>query len=537
MPMKSAVASARETLDVLVGALRDPARYPHPAPAIEVIETHVSIVVLAGDFAYKIKKPVDLGFLDFRKLATRRHFCDEELRLNRRTAPGLYLEVLPIAGRADDPVLGGPGAPIEHALRMRRFPQACLLDRMALLGTLGPAHVDRLAAVVAAFHARIDRAGAASAYGTPAQVLEHALQNFDQVNALGGAAPGREALAALRAWTVQEHGRRAGAIEQRRQDGFVRECHGDLHLGNIALIDGSPVPFDCIEFDPALRWIDVMDEAAFLVMDLLDRGLPALAWRCLDAYLQATGDYGGVEPLRFFLVYRAMVRAKIALIRDGQGAVADESCTGAKSTFRTYVDLALRLSRPARPAIVLMHGLSGSGKSTVAQALLEDLGAIRIRSDVERKRLHGYAGTERTDSPVERNLYSPAASARTYRRLAALARATVRAGWPVVVDAAFLRRADRESFRALALREFVPFVVVSCEAAEATLRDRVIRREGDARDPSEAGLEVLERQLATRQPLAEDERPDLFTVTTDTGPASTAAVPVELARRISLGRA
>jgi predicted kinase len=268
-------------------------------------------------------------------------------------------------------------------------------------------------------------------------------------------------------------------------------------------------------------------------MDLLDHRLPALAWRCLDGYLQATGDYAGVELLRFFLVYRAMVRAKIALIRDRQAGASDLACTGPKSVFRTYLELALGLSRSARPAIVLMHGLSGSGKSTVAQAALESLGAIRIRSDVERKRLHGLAPAERSASAVESGLYVPAISAETYGRLATLAAGIVRAGWPVIVDATFLRRADRESFRALARSEAVSFVIVSCEADEATLRSRVVAREREAGDVSEAGLPVLERQLAAREPLAAEELADVITVTTDEGPGAMNAATVEIAHRIS----
>ena len=542
--MKSAIASDAvpdttvtngDALRTLVGALQDPSRYPHPATAIEVLETHISFVVLAGEFAYKLKKPVDLGFLDFRTLAARRHFCEEELRLNRRTAPGLYLEVLPIAGRTDAPVLGGDGSPIEYALKMRRFSQQFLLDRMARERTLTPAHIDQLAAVVAAFHARVERADGASPFGTAPQVLAPALQNFDQVAALAGTARTLEDLAALRAWTVEEHERRIEAIERRRLEGFVRECHGDLHLGNIALIEGMPVPFDCIEFDAQLRWTDVIGEIAFLVMDLLDHGLPTLSWRSLDAYLQATGDYAGVELLRFFLVYRAMVRAKIALIRDRQAHTSDADCTGPKSAFRAYLDLALGLSRSARPAIVLMHGLSGSGKTTIAQPLLETLGAIRVRSDVERKRLHGLAPAARTGAAVESGLYAPAVSAETYRRLATLATGMVRAGWPVLVDATFLRRADRESFRALAGCESVPFMIVSCQAPEATLRARVMAREREARDASEAGLAVLERQLSAQEPLAADELADAITVTTDTGAASPGLAIAEIARRILPG--
>jgi uncharacterized protein len=237
MPTAAADAAsapdAGARLRTLVGALRDPARYPHPAPTIEVLETHISYVVLAGDYAYKLKKPLDLGFLDFSTLAARRRYCEEELRLNTRTAPQLYLDVLPIAGTPADPELGGAGPPIEFALRMRRFSQEALLDRMARAGTLAPEHVDALAAEIAAFHARVAAAPDGSDFGTPEQVLSPALANFECIDDPGLAAA-RSDLETLRAWTLTEHERTRDTVVRRRRDGRVREGHGDLHLGNIA---------------------------------------------------------------------------------------------------------------------------------------------------------------------------------------------------------------------------------------------------------------------------------------------------------------
>jgi hypothetical protein len=492
-------------VDRLIEALRDPACYPFPAGSVEVVETHISWVLLAGDYAYKIKKPVRLAFLDFSTLAARRRFCEEELRLNRRTAPDLYLEVVPITCRDDGtPVVGGDGETVEYALRMRRFPADALAERMARAGMLGPAQIDAIGAAIAAFHAGAPRAGAADGYGTAEQVVSPALGNFDQIAEIAGAAGEAAALARLRAWTAGEGARLAASFAARLAAGFVRECHGDLHLGNIAFLDGRAVPFDCIEFDPALRWIDVASEVAFLVMDLRAHGLPDAGWRLLNDWLQATGDYACAGVLRFYLVYRAMVRAKIACLR------------GATDDFRSYVALAGALAAERRPALILMHGLSGSGKTTLSQALLEALGALRLRSDVERKRLHGIDDPlARTGALIEGGIYSAAAGERTYGRLAELARACLAEGWPVIVDAAALRRAERERFRVLAREAGAPFALVACNASREMLLRRVAERAARGSDASDADAAVLQRQLERIETPGVDEAGDLVQVDTN----------------------
>jgi hypothetical protein len=488
-----------EGVEPFIAALRDPACYPHPVQAVEVLETHISWVLLAGEYAYKVKKPVRLPFLDFSALEARHRFCEEELRLNRRTAAELYLDVVPIVQAPRGPVIAASGklpalaAPVEYAVKMRRFAGDALADTLARRGALGPAQIDAIARTVARFHASLPRTAAADGFGTAAQVSGPALGNFDQIGALPAAAGAGTRLAPLRAWTARECERLGAVFGARRDAGFVRECHGDLHLGNIAFIDGRPTLFDCIEFDPALRWIDVMSEVAFLVMDLLAHGTPALAWRLLNAWLEASGDYEGMRVLRFYLVYRAMVRAKVALLRhDAAG-------------FDAHLALAASLARPGRAALLAMHGFSGAGKTAVAQALLERIGAVRVRSDVERKRLHGLAASARSTSALDAGLYAAAASERTYARLADFADAAVRAGYPVIADAAFLRRAERDRFGDVAAGLGAQFLIVSCEAGDAALRRRIAARAAQGRDASEAGLPVLERQLASHQPLAPDE--------------------------------
>jgi aminoglycoside phosphotransferase family enzyme/predicted kinase len=493
------------TEDPLVAALRDPACYPHPAGPVELVETHISRVFLAGDYAYKIKKPVDLGFLDFRSLEARRFYCEEELRLNRRTAADLYRDVVPIVETPEGVRVGGSGRAIEYALRMRRFPQEALADDKARRGELRAGDIDRIAAAIAAFHATVSRAPAESGYGLPGHLTAPALANFDQLTGLIADPTERACLEELRAWTLGEGARLHNAFEARKREGFVRECHGDLHLGNIAFLGGQPVPFDCIEFDPELRWIDVMNEIAFLAMDLFEHRLDPLAWRALNAYLESTGDYAGVGVLRYYLVYRAMVRAKIACIRALQPGDGRGTQGRALRESREYLALAASLARAGPRALILMHGLSGSGKTTIAQTMLERIGAIRVRSDIERKRLHQLPSDARTHAAPHAGIYSPSATRVTYDRLEQAARDIVSSGYPAIVDAAFLRRAERDAFRTLAAELQASFVIVSCRAPEADLRRRVARREAEMSDASEAGIAVLENQLATQEPLGGDE--------------------------------
>lgn len=515
----------------LIQALLDPRRYPHAAAPIDLVETHISWVLLTGEYAYKIKKPVDLGFLDFSTLEQRHHFCEEELRLNRRLAPSLYLGLVPITGTPDDPRLDGLGPAIEYALRMRQFDREQQLDRLLARGQLTAAHIDDLAATLADFHARTAVAGVDSPYGDPDHVWQPVAENFAQIaGRLGTEPPDR--LVALRQWSEASFAQQRARIAARRRDGFVRECHGDAHLANMVLWDGRVVPFDCLEFNPSLRWIDVISEIAFTVMDLGDRGHPDLGWRLLNAWLEHSGDYAGVALLRFYLTYRAMVRAKVAIIRQHQAAPATAAFEAAREEYEGYLHHAERYTRPPPAALLITHGLSGAGKTTVSQQVIETLGAIRVRSDVERKRLHGLAATARSRSPIAGGLYGREAGDRTYERLAALAGELLDAGETVVVDAAFLERARRERFRALAQARHVPFLILDLVADQSRLRARIAQRIHTGGDASEAGTEVLTHQIATHEPLNRDET--AATLTVDTAePLSAAELTSRIRRRLA----
>jgi aminoglycoside phosphotransferase family enzyme/predicted kinase len=502
----------------LVQSLRNPAVFGPEAERVTLIETHISYVLLTGPYAYKIKKAVDLQFLDFTTLDARRYYCHEELRLNRLMAPSIYLDVVPITGTVEAPVIGGDGPAMEYAVKMRQFGQEALLSDMLARGTLTREHIDALAATVAAFHGGTQRAAATVPYGYPEDILEPARQNFEQLLAVTEDARDLSNLESLHAWTDREHDTCAPLFLKRRREGFVRECHGDLHLGNIALIDGHVTLFDRIEFNESMRWIDVMNDIAFVVMDLQERKRPDLAARFLTAYLEATGDYEGLDVLRFYLVYRSMVRAKVARLRVRQ-LTSPQELEKVSAEYRAYVDLARRDSQPAGAAIIITHGLAGSGKTTCAQALLESLGAIRIRTDLERKRLHGLGIAGSSDSPIGQGLYTTDATRQTYTHVLELARRAAALGFIVIVDAAFLNRWQRELFREAAAALRLPYVVVAVTAAEATLRDRIARRRQRGDDASEATIAVLEHQLLTQERLTAEEQP--FVVMCDTETCST----------------
>ena len=489
----------------LIAALRRRECYPHPVVGPRVVETHISWVILTGEYAYKIKKPVNLGFADFSKLSLRRRYCEEELRLNRHLAPELYLEVVAIRGSIASPRIGGTGRLIDYAVKMREFPQRALASHALASGLFGTAEIDALVATIAGFHAVTPAAPAGGPFGTPWAVLASARQNFDQMLPLLGTASDRKLLHTLSQWTEDEHARNRDAFEKRASSGFVRECHGDLHLGNVVLLDRRPVPFDRIEFNEELRWIDVMSDVAFMVMDLEDRKRPNLAWRFLNRYLEATGDYGAVKVLRFYLVYRALVRAKVHLLRSHQPALARGKRKRLHSAFCGYLRLAQRFSAPGRTGLFITHGVSGCGKTTATEAPVARLRAVRLRSDLERKRMHGLAPLAVSGSGLARGIYSREASAAVYRRLGALTRSTLKAGYPVVVDATFLRRTEREAFRAIAAQLDVPFVILNFHAPVPVLRARVMRRHARRDDPSEADLAVLERQITACEPLTPAE--------------------------------
>jgi len=495
----------------LIRGLENPAVYKHAVTDLRVVETHASWVILTGAWVYKIKKAVNFGFLDYATLEKRRFNCQEELRLNRRFAPQVYIDVIAIAGTSEQPALRADGEPIEYAVRMKQFPQSGLLSTLAAQHALTAEHIDELATLVPVMHAAVSIADKHSEYGLPDDIHHWVMENFDHIRPALREPQQRQQLDTIERWCRQEFDNKRVLLERRRCDGFVRECHGDLHLGNLAIIEGDITPFDGIEFNPQLRWIDVISEVAFLVMDIHDRGYPQLSRRLLNTYLHHTGDYSGVTLLRYYLVYRALVRAKVAILRQTQArSTLDEQ--DAWYEYAAYIRLASQYVKPSLPVLVITHGVSGSGKSFYATRLAEQLGAIQIRSDLERKRLHGYPAGADTQSGIKAGLYSAVATEHTYDQLAMLARTVIEAGYPAIIDATFLQFTRREQFRQLSRALAVPFVLLYFEVDKDTLCTRIRDRQAAGKDPSEAGIEVLEAQLASQERLTPVEMADVISV-------------------------
>jgi uncharacterized protein len=332
---KQSDAIKADALPALIRALQNPALYDHPVKRFQVIQTHISWVLLTGPYAYKIKKPLNLGFLDFSSLKNRRFYCTEELRLNRRLAPQLYLDVVTITGSPDAPAINQPGPVIEYAVRMKEFPQEAQLDRVLARGELRRETIDSLAEELSEFHQRIEVAGEDSPFGSPERIAKPVQENFEPTRKQITDRKERIRLKKLQDWTKRTHRAHVPDFQDRKRGGFIRECHGDMHLANMVLLEGQVVIFDCLEFNENLRFIDVMSETAFLTMDLDDRGYPAWAHRILNDYLEKTGDYTGLRLLRYYQVYRALVRAKVACIRMNQAGLSDRDRKQIRQLSRT----------------------------------------------------------------------------------------------------------------------------------------------------------------------------------------------------------
>jgi aminoglycoside phosphotransferase family enzyme/predicted kinase len=477
--------------------------WPHPVRELRLVETHISWVFLTGDYAYKVKKPLDLGFLDFSTLERRQQACTEELRLNRRLAPDLYLAVVPIGIANGQLCTGAGGEPVEYAVRMRQFPDHALLADELAAGRLTAADLRELAGTIAAFHADLPPAPPTSPAGSPERVWAPLAQSLGQLAELGAGNCLDGGLPTLAAALRHRFEALVPLLEQRQACGMIRECHGDLHLGNLVRLDRGIAAFDALEFDAALRWTDVMAEVAFLLMDLCVRDRQDLAMVFLNEYLSRTGDYAGVRLLPLYLAYRALVRAKVMLL----APVADEP---ARASAAMLVNRLLRFAQQPslqvrNPTLVLVCGASGTGKSWLSGRLAPWLPALHLRSDVERKRLAGLPALARSDSAVGGGLYAPAMSNATYQRLATLAAGLLQSGFHVIVDAAALTAARREQILHAAGPLPRRTALVWLEGPPALLAGRIDQRSTRGADPSEADRIVLEQQLRMLERPRDDE--------------------------------
>lgn len=486
------------SLPPLIERLLDPAAYPHPTDRIRLIETHISWVILTGPFAYKLKKPVSLGFVDYSTLELRRRSCAGEVRVSGRFAPGLYVAAVPITGTAEAPCVGGAGEPLEWAVQLVQFDEADRLDARFEAGRLTAADCRTLGEAIAAVEERLPVARPGDPWGTAESVLAAVTVNLAAIRRHLPAAAARADR--LEAWLRERLTAAAPLLAARQSAGRIRECHGDLHLANIVLHEGRMTPFDAIEFSDNLRWIDVANDVAFLTMDLESRGRPDLAAEVRSSWVEAADDHQALVVLPVYEAYRAIVRASIAAIRGSQG---DEV---AHAEALRYLDLAERAALPRRATLIATSGLSGSGKSSVAAELVGRLAAVRIRSDVERKRLAGMRPAERpADEAATAAVYADSTTRLVYERLAALAGVVLDAGVTAVVDATCTKGWQRGLLARVAADRGAPIIWVAFDLPAGELLTRVARRRARGDDPSDATDDVVLRQAARFEPFAAEE--------------------------------
>ena len=502
----------------LITALQQPQLFNHPVDRFRLIQTHISWVLLTGHFAYKLRKPVNLGFLDFSTPQQRFEDCREELRLNRRFSPELYLELIRIQGTLDHPQLevADPLQPfdpcaLEYAVQMVEFPQSQLLSQQQ---PLPKPELLALARELAELHAKAPSQLSNSTFGSLTTISAVMLENFTQIspylNNQSLKSKTRplphskltDQLRQLRLQTEKTLQQQTPLLTYRHRLGHIRECHGDLHLGNIVLHQGRACPFDCIEFNPRYRWIDPLSDLAFLLMDLQLRKQETLSNLLLNSYLERSLDYHALPLLPLYLAYRAMVRAKITLLSSGN---SEQPITPlAIKHYRNYANLAEQALAPKKAQLILMQGRSGSGKSWMSQQLIEQGPWIRLRSDELRKHWH-------SQQPAAVKRYGPDMNKLTYQRLRELTKTLLESGLRVIIDAAFLRQTFLNSAQKLGIEPRI----LSCIATEETLEQRIKLRLADQDDPSEASVELTKQQKSSLDPLTPEEL--TYTLTVDTG--------------------
>ena len=490
----------------LVKSLLKPAAYPEPTAGVRLVETHVSLIFISDSLVYKVKKPVDYGFVNFTTLDRRRFYCEEEVRLNSRLCPELYLGVVELRETPEGGSFAGGGKVIDYAVKMKRLPEERMLSHLLATGQVEPEHLAQVARIVADFHARAARGPQIDACGGAAGVRANWEENFRQ------AAPFQEEtlpgadLALLRDWVERFLAERGALFQARVDGGFVRECDGDLHSGNICLTDPICI-FDCIEFNERFRYIDTASDIAFLLMDLEYAGRPELCAPFLESYREASGDAGFTPLLDFYRSYRAFVRGKVTSLRFGEPGLAREELDLLKGSARRYFRLARGYALRSRlaPSLIVTCGLIGSGKSALARQLSFELGLPLERSDLVRKRLAGLPPTARAGTGYDEGIYSAAGNEATYSALLQSAEQTLLSGGSIVLDATFRRKKERDQFRLLARKLGVPFFLIQTDCPEKLIRERLEQRLLDPDEVSDGNWEFFARHREQFEPPLEGE--------------------------------
>lgn len=480
--------------------------YDHPAPKLALIETHIAWVILTGKYAYKIKKPVNFGFLDFSTLEKRKYYCEEELRLGQQFSSEIYLAVVPITGTKEQPQINGAGPVLEYAIKMHEFPQENLLSSLLKRGCLTENRIEQLGELIAEFHKKAPIAPKASRFGLPKEVHAPTQQNFEQIAPLLSKASDIKQLERLTAWADQQFEQHQPLLQERKKQGFIRDCHGDLHLANIIIYNNKLVLFDRLEFNEDLRWTDVIADLAFLMMDLTEKKQTNFSNQLVNTYLYYTEDYQGLALLPYYLSYRAVVRAKIALFRLKQEGLNNEEKKEIQHAYYNYIKLAEFYTYPSKPCLLITHGLSGSGKTTIAKNAVKYCGAIQINSDIIRKNLFNILLHASSNSKLNSGIYTVRATKKTYKKLENLAKIIINAGFTALVDASFLQHTQRTVFYKLSKQLKIPFYILHCQINDSEITQRIKNRLNNPTRISEANLTVLLDQKKNIEPLTNAEK-------------------------------
>jgi len=509
----------------LVEALSDPAFYDHPVDEVRFLQTHISSVFLTGDFVYKLKKPVNFGFLDFSTVELREQYCRAEVELNRRLAPSVYLKAAPITLDGDHLAIDGSGEVVDWVVVMHELDEAMLGTQVLERGDLTDAHMDGLVDVLVPFYRDAATGEGVDRYGEIEAVKFNTDENFSQTKAYVGKLVSTERFKHIRRWTNAFYDDNADLFARRIAEGRIRESHGDLHLGNVFLED-PPIIFDCIEFNERFRCGDVAVDLAFMAMDLDFNDRPDLGKRFIDRYVEASGDAELVEMLDFYKCYRAYVRGKIACFTSSDPALDDPAKRVQRNLARHFFGLAYRYAGGAeRPSLVVLYGLMGSGKTNVARYLREHRGWHLLSTDAVRKQISGIGENTRIYVPYNEGLYSQEMNRRTYDEICTRAENLLHAGFDVVVDGAFKRQSEREPVIEAARRvgARLVFLETVCDVDEQRRRLEM-RQQHDTR--SDGRVELMELQREDFEPENPDHA-ELFHVISTEGPKTDTRAHVE----------
>ena len=489
----------------LVQALLLPEAFPveERPRQVELVETHVSWLFLTGAYVYKVKKPLDFGFLDFTTLEKRRHFCDQEVALNRRMSPEVYPGVVEIRRGPQGYAVQGPGELVEYAVKMRQLPRDSAMKELLRHGEVTPDMVRRLARKIWEFHRQADTSPEITQHGGLEAMRTNLLENFQQTRDFLGQTVSHEQFDRIAAYSHAFLDVRHALFRQREQDGRVRDCHGDLHTAQIFLPDGGVSIIDCIEFNERFRYSDVANDLAFLAMDLDYYGDDDFSHLLVETYIQESGDTGLLDVLDFYKCYRAYVRGKVTSFRLREPDLTLEVRGEVTDQARRYFDLAASYVRVKGPVLLITTGLMGTGKSFVARVLAKHVQARAISSDVVRKKLSGIPPAERRFEPWSQGLYSDEQSEEVYQELHDRAQALLQAGTSVVLDASYRKREWRRQAREIARRAGALFLAVECTAPDEVLHQRLDNRLQRQGLPTDGRWEIYHQQKESFEPLTE----------------------------------